>query len=156
MKDDAPRYCSACGDPLREKTVGDPPVTRLVCERCDRIVYRNPAVGVAVVATDGDRILLGRRGRGPYAGCIPCGYVEWDDDARSLLRAVYCNEADLLPDYVAGTLTVRLHHLASRSSDAAIRHLCDELTATEMVFPETNLRLIFELGSAGTPPDQEP
>jgi hypothetical protein len=77
------------------------------------------------------------------------------DDARSLLRAIYCNEADLLPDHAAGTLTVRLHHLANRSSDLAIRHLCDELTATETLFPETNLRLIFELGSAQNPPGQE-
>ena len=30
-------------------------------------------------------MLLGRRARGPYAGlwCIPCGYVEWDEDVRS-------------------------------------------------------------------------
>ena len=77
------------------------------------------------------------------------------DDARSLLRAIYCNEADLLPDYAAGTLTVRLHHLANHSSDHAIRHLCGELTATETVFPETNLRLIYELGSEQIPGDQE-
>ncbi len=77
------------------------------------------------------------------------------DDARALLRALYCNEADLLPDYQAGTLTVRLHHLANRSSDAAIRHLCSELTATETVFPETNLRLIYELGSEQILGDQE-
>jgi hypothetical protein len=76
-------------------------------------------------------------------------------DARSLLRAVYCNEADLLPDYANGTLTVRLHHLANRSSDLAIRHLCDELTATETVFPETNLRLIYELGSNENRADRE-
>ena len=77
------------------------------------------------------------------------------DDARSLLRAIYCNEADLLPDDEAGTLTVRLHHLANRSSDLAVRHLCEELTATETVFPETNLRLIYELGSEQIPGDQE-
>jgi len=77
------------------------------------------------------------------------------DDVRSLLRAIYCNEADLLPDYQAGTLTVRLHHLATRSSDDAIRHLCSELTATETIFPETNLRLIYELGSEQIPGDQE-
>jgi len=46
-------------------------------------------------------------------------------------------DPDLLPDHAAGTLTVRLHHLANRSSDVAIRHLCDELTATETVFPES-------------------
>jgi len=77
------------------------------------------------------------------------------DDARSLLRAIYCNEADLLPDYANGTLTVRLHHLANRSSDLAVRHLCDELTSTETIFPETNLRLIYELGSDENRADQE-
>ncbi|MGH9671346.1 MAG: putative transposase [Terriglobales bacterium] len=77
------------------------------------------------------------------------------DDARSLLRAIYGNEADLLPDDRAGTLTVRLHHLANHSTDDAIRHLCRELTATETLFPETNLRLIYELGSAQIPGDQE-
>ena len=68
------------------------------------------------------------------------------DDARSLLRAIYANEADLLPDYKTGTLTVRLHHLANLSSAAAISHLCRELNATETVFPGTNLRLIYEMG----------
>jgi len=77
------------------------------------------------------------------------------DDARSLLRAIYSNEADLLPDYRAGTLTVRLHHLANHSCDDAIRHLCRELTATETVFPETNLRLIYKLGPEQNPRDQE-
>jgi len=78
------------------------------------------------------------------------------DDARSLLRALYSNEADLLPNHEAGTLTVRLHHLANHSSDAAIRHLCRELNATETVFPETSLRLIYQLGPEAAPPDQEP
>jgi transposase-like protein len=78
------------------------------------------------------------------------------DDARSLLRALYSNDADLLPDHEAGTLTVRLHHLANRSSDVAIHHLCSELNATETIFPETSLRLVYELGSGETPPDQEP
>ena len=35
------------------------------------------------------------------------------DDARSLLRAVYNTEVDLLPDEQAKTLTVRLHPLAT-------------------------------------------
>jgi hypothetical protein len=78
------------------------------------------------------------------------------DDARSLLRALYSNEADLLPDHEAGTLTVRLHHLANRSSDDAIRYLCQELNATETTFPETSLRLHYELGSGVPPPDQQP
>jgi prepilin-type processing-associated H-X9-DG protein len=66
------------------------------------------------------------------------------DDARSLLRAIYSAEADLMPDERAGTLTVRLHHLANRASDNALQHLCAELNATETVFPGTDLRLVYE------------
>jgi ADP-ribose pyrophosphatase YjhB (NUDIX family) len=47
-------------------------------------VFHNPAVGVAVVLLDDQqRVLLARRSRS-YAGlwCIPCGYVEWDEDVR--------------------------------------------------------------------------
>ncbi len=47
----------------------------------------------------------------------------------------------------AGIRTVRLHHLANRCSDEAIRKLCDELNATETQFPRTNLRLVLKLGS---------
>ena len=77
------------------------------------------------------------------------------DDARSLLRAIYSTEADLLPDEAEGTLTVRLHHMANRANDRAIRHLCDELNSTETVFPGTNLRLFYELVSSENPRHQE-
>ncbi len=70
-----------------------------------------------------------------------------EDDARSLLRALYSTEADLLPDENAGTLTVRVHHQANRCADEVIRYLCNELNQTETVFPGTNLRLVYELVS---------
>ena len=68
------------------------------------------------------------------------------DEARSLLQALYQTEADLLPDHEAGTLTVRLHHSANASTDAAIQKLCDELNETETLFPRTNLRLVLKVG----------
>lgn len=71
-----------------------------------------------------------------------------DDDARSLLRQIYQTEVDLLPDLEAKTLTVRLHHLAQNIHDQAAQHLCDELTATETIFPGTDLRIIYKLGSS--------
>jgi prepilin-type processing-associated H-X9-DG protein len=69
------------------------------------------------------------------------------DDARSLLRAIYATEADIVPDEAAGTLTVRLHQLANRSSGVTAQHLCDELNATMTRFPGNNMRLIYELVS---------
>jgi hypothetical protein len=69
------------------------------------------------------------------------------DDARALLRQIYDTEIDLTPDLEAKTLTVHLHHLTQAAHDAAVRYLCDELTATETVFPGTNLRLVYKIGS---------
>ncbi len=74
-------------------------------------------------------------------------YLKRPDEARRLLRALYTTEADLLPDPDAGTLTVRLHHSANAATDQAIEKLCEELNATETVFPRTNLRLVLKLGS---------
>jgi len=76
------------------------------------------------------------------------------DEARCLLREIFDTEADLLPDEKAGTLTVRLHHLANPVSDQLAQKLADELTAAEVCFPGTNLRLIYELVSPQIPPDQ--
>jgi prepilin-type processing-associated H-X9-DG protein len=70
------------------------------------------------------------------------------DDARSLLRAIYSTEVDIVPDPQANTLTIRLHPLANTSSDLAVRHLCAELNTTETLFPGTELRLIYELVSS--------
>jgi hypothetical protein len=55
--------------------------------------------------------------------------------------------ADLVPGQ-AKTLTVCLHHLTQAAHDTAVRYLCEELTATETVFPGTDLRLVYKLGSA--------
>ena len=40
------------------------------------------------------------------------------------------------------------HHAANAATDQVIEKLCEELNATETVFPRTNLRLILKLGSA--------
>ena len=70
------------------------------------------------------------------------------NDTRSLLRQVYCTEADLLPDDATKILTIRLHPLAQNAHDKSIRNLCEELNATETIFPGTDLRLRYEIGSS--------
>ena len=69
------------------------------------------------------------------------------DDARALLRQIFHTEVDLAPDPQAKTLTVRLHHLAQNAHDVAVSHLCDHLNATETLFPGTDLRVVYRLGS---------
>jgi len=69
------------------------------------------------------------------------------DEVRTLLRALYKTEADLLPDLEKQTLTIRLHHLANVMSDNVIQKLCTELNATETRFPRTSLSMVFKVGS---------
>ncbi len=74
-------YCPKCGGDLRYKVYGDR--DRLTCSDCGYIFYENPVVGVAIVVLDRDgRILMGRRNSSYCGGmwCIPCGYVEYDED----------------------------------------------------------------------------
>lgn len=77
------------------------------------------------------------------------------DDARALLRQIFHNEVDVLPDLNTNTLIVRLHHLTHAAHDHAIAQLCAALNETQTVFPGTNLTLIFKIGSSEIPRDQE-
>ena len=65
------------------------------------------------------------------------------DDARSLARQIFKTEANLIPDSQAKTLTVEIHGMSTPRDDAALEHLCAELTATETNYPGTELRLIY-------------
>ena len=56
----------------------------------------------------------------------------------------------LVHDSANHTLTVRLHALTQAAHDQAIAQLCTTLNETQTVFPGTNLKLIFEIGSSTT------
>src|ERR1700751_1780028 len=70
------------------------------------------------------------------------------DEARSLIRQLFRTEVDLIPDQQNKTLTVRLHPMTTQAHDEIVRHICAEITATEIVFPGTDLRLIYEISSS--------
>lgn len=90
------QFCPKCGDQLELLPRGGQ--QRLSCQGCGFVLYRNPAVGVAVILLEGQQILLGRRSRGEYAGhwCIPCGYVEWGEDVREAAQREFLEETGLL------------------------------------------------------------
>lgn len=98
MYDCAPgtfRFCPCCGGTLAIPNVNRH--SRLQCQSCHRVLYRNPAVGVAVVVRRGDEILWGRRAGGTYQGhwCIPCGYVEWGEELRAAAAREFTEETGL-------------------------------------------------------------
>ncbi len=88
-------HCPKCGGKLFYRPRGGR--KRLTCSRCGYIFYENPAVGVAAVVIDQrGRILLGRRAgtcRGLW--CIPCGYVEYDEDVYLAVVREFKEETNL-------------------------------------------------------------
>jgi ADP-ribose pyrophosphatase YjhB (NUDIX family) len=71
---------------------------RLRCPACQFIFWHNPVVGVAVIVVQDKHIVLARRARGVYKGawCIPCGYVEYDEDVRHAAQREFQEETGLL------------------------------------------------------------
>jgi 8-oxo-dGTP diphosphatase len=90
-------FCPKCGGSLELTALKDR--ERLVCDQCHYVMYENPVVGVAVILQTADhRILLGRRAQhSTYSGlwCIPCGYVEYDEDVREAARREFLEETGL-------------------------------------------------------------
>lgn len=90
------RFCPRCAGRLEPRLTGGRP--RPTCPACGFVHYRNPAVGVAVIVRrpEDGAVLLGRR-TGSYRGrwCIPCGYVEWDEDVHDAARREFEEETGL-------------------------------------------------------------
>jgi hypothetical protein len=66
-------------------------------------------------------------------------------EARALIRELFVSSADLEPDDAAGTLTIRIHRMASPAHDRAIALLLADLTQAEFRHPETGHRFIYQL-----------
>ena len=69
-------YCHKCGDRLGEREVAGR--MRPSCESCGETVFLDPKVAVAVVATEGEKILMVKRDIDPMMGrwSLPAGYVD--------------------------------------------------------------------------------
>lgn len=90
-------FCPKCGGAVAYRQVGER--ERLVCGKCAYTIYENPIVGVAAIVRKDGAILLGRRAaNASYAGlwCIPCGYVEYDEDIRDAVKREFLEETGLV------------------------------------------------------------
>lgn len=67
------------------------------------------------------------------------------DEARVLMRAIYNSSVDMELDEKNKILRIKLHRLASPGHDMAATNLCEELTATEILYPDTDFRLVYEM-----------
>ena len=97
-------FCPKCGGKLSLNEKRE--IARPYCTSCGFVFYQNPAVGVAAIVIREQKILLGKR-KGSYEGqwCIPCGYVEWDEDVYEAARREFAEETGLKIE-ITGVYTV--------------------------------------------------
>lgn len=71
-------------------------------------------------------------------------FARHDDEVRAFLKTVFRLPGDILPDHARQELRVRLYGLANNRSQEALIALCDGLNAQQAIYPDTDLRLVFE------------
>jgi 8-oxo-dGTP diphosphatase len=92
------RFCPCCGTALGRRVAGGLP--RPACARCDFLFFANMGVGVAAVIENAEgEVLLVQRAHDQYGAglwCLPCGYVEWNEDLREAVAREALEEAGLV------------------------------------------------------------
>jgi hypothetical protein len=58
---------------------------------------------------------------------------------------LFVASADIEPDDLAKTLTIRIHHLANPAQNKAVAALLHDLTEQAFCHPETGARMIYAL-----------
>jgi hypothetical protein len=72
-------------------------------------------------------------------------HLKNEAEARALIRDLLVASADIDPNDVAKTLTIRIHHIANRTQDTAVAALLDDLTRQAFCHPETGAKMIYTL-----------
>jgi ADP-ribose pyrophosphatase YjhB (NUDIX family) len=84
---DEPRFCPACGKPLRTQVAEEDHRPRLVCPE-GHVTWRNPRIVVGTLPVAGERVFLARRAIEPGAGLwsYPGGFLELGEAAQEGAR----------------------------------------------------------------------
>jgi len=79
IRSETRNFCPWCGGKLEARFRDGR--DRLVCSRCGRVFYINPAPASAVAITSGRNVVLVKRKLDPFAGtwCLPAGFIELDE-----------------------------------------------------------------------------
>jgi hypothetical protein len=72
-------------------------------------------------------------------------HLKNEAEARALIRDLLVASADIEPDDLAKTLTIRIHHMANPAQNKAVAALLHDLNEQAFCHPETGKRMIYAL-----------
>ena len=109
-------FCGVCGARTEARQVDGH--QRAVCPRCGFVDFRNPVASVSVlVVGEDDRFLLCRRAVDAVDGgkwCLPCGFVEYDEDFLTAARREVEEESGLRVEIVSLISAASMFHTPER------------------------------------------
>ena len=66
------------------------------------------------------------------------------NNGRMLLKEIFSNDADMIPNYQNNTLTIVLHSMSTPRANQAVEKLCVYLNDTETIYPYTQMKMVFK------------
>jgi 8-oxo-dGTP diphosphatase len=115
-------YCGSCG--ARNEVRDLDGRQRAVCPSCGCVAFRNPVASISVLITDSDgRFLLCRRAADAIDGgkwCLPCGFIEYDEDFLSTARREAKEETGLDVEIVSLIGAASMFHTPERHDLAVV------------------------------------
>ena len=115
------------------------------------IAVKDIPVGKKIVAQERERKVLtdavkmvAYRAETELVNVIKPFYARHEDEGRKFLKALFQLPADIIPDEEGLCLTVRLHGMASRRHNKALKALCEVVNLEEVCYPGTDLRIVFD------------
>lgn len=112
-------FCPKCAAKLVDKVVGDK--VRRACPACDYIYFTDPKVGVGVLVSQHNKILLVKRAMHPERGkwSIPAGFLDYGEDPRATASREVLEETNLEVQ-IDGLLDVYFNPLALEQGGASV------------------------------------
>ena len=88
--------------------------------------------------------MIAYRSETALANLIAPNYAKSDNEIRALIKSLKYNKADIYPDYEQNKLVVALYSMSSQRQNLAINPICQTLNDAEVVFPGSNLTLVYK------------